>query len=69
MELTELAMILNREFNAPFLPEGFVRARVADSVMLLKIGKRDVRFDDDGVILGAGTEIENIAEEANHAEQ
>jgi hypothetical protein len=46
---------LNRNYGPPFLPEDVVKAHVTDDGFCLTIGPRDVDFDNDLRVLGAGT--------------
>jgi hypothetical protein len=47
---------INRNFGPPFLPENTVLAHMLDDDrFMLKIGRRDVDFNFDLEVLGAGT--------------
>jgi len=45
---------INKEFGVPFLPKDFVNAKFNDSGLSLRIGKRDILFDKDFNVIGAG---------------
>ena len=56
----EIVAAINSSFGSPFLPEGYVEARVLDSptagsILNLRIGDRDVDFTLRGNSCGAGT--------------
>lgn len=55
MNLDQFVRAFNDEFNEPFLPKGFVDAEVRKDGFVLRIGPRDVHFDKEGRVLGAGT--------------
>jgi hypothetical protein len=63
MKLEALDRIMRKEFGPPFLPHDMVWSQLRDDgTLLLKIGGRDVRIDEEGTVLGAGTEIKDVEE-------
>jgi hypothetical protein len=56
-EIKRLVDNINRNFKPPFVPEGLVQATVNKDgkSFTLIIGPRDVDFDDECDVLGAGT--------------
>ena len=65
MRARELAAEINRAFGAPFLPKGFVRAKIISGKPLwlkIKIGDRDVTFEVKGSTIvkfsGSGTNVD-----------
>ncbi len=58
MLLKKVADEINRCFKDPFLPNGFVSARINDrGDFVLQIGTRDMQLRDDGSFVGAGTDL------------
>ena len=64
MRARELAAEINRAFGEPFLPKGFVRAKVMPGKppwLNIKIGDRDVDFEIKGSTIvkfsGSGTNV------------
>jgi len=56
MDAEVMAEAINRNFEPPFVTEGLVKAWVNGSGRLaLRIGPRDVEFDSEGNVVGAGT--------------
>ena len=58
MDIDKLVNAINRDFGEPFLPDGFVDAERRADGFRLKIGNRDVHFDKEGNVMGAGTSLE-----------
>ncbi len=57
-ELVHLANSINNCFTTPFMPLGFVEARVTDDDgFVLRIGARDLQVWQDGSFLGQGTNL------------
>lgn len=55
-EIEKFIAEINRNFGPPFLPEGTVHADMLDDKrFMLTIGPRDVDFNFDLEVLGAGT--------------
>lgn len=58
MDLETLAKEINECYGEPFLPEGFVKARVtAYGSLWLDIGDRNGEFDENGEREGSGTNV------------
>ena len=58
MPLERLAGQINQCFGEPFLPKGFVSARVNDQGdFILRVGARDVQVRNDGSWVGQGTDL------------
>lgn len=58
MDLTKIVQEINRGFGEPFLPEGFVKARVTEGGTLwFDIGDRNCEFDEKGEIVGSGNNL------------
>ena len=56
--LQELAGEINECYGKPFLPEGFVKARITDyGTLWLDIGDRNGEFNTDGERVGSGTNL------------
>lgn len=59
MNLAKLKAILDRDFGAPFLPEGTVSTKWegegAECFLSITIGRRDVSIDSDGNVISSGT--------------
>lgn len=56
--LKKQAREINACYNKPFLPRGFVKARVTDyGTLWLDIGDRNGEFDTNGERVGAGTNV------------
>ena len=56
MNLQKLAEEINECYGPPFLPKGFVRARVTDyGTLWFDIGDRNGKFDEEGKRTGSGT--------------
>lgn len=53
----KLADEFNRSFNEPFMPEGFCEARGKDGVLRIRLGDRDVAFDELGNSIGSGGNV------------
>jgi hypothetical protein len=62
-QIIEFCDALNTNFGPPFGGEGFVRATPSENGMgfNLKIGMRDVDFNQDLQVTGAGTAMSGIA--------
>lgn len=59
MDLKKLAKILNQKFGSPFLPPGFVNAKVTGRETLrFQIGHRDVELDKELEPVGSGTDMQ-----------
>lgn len=69
MDLKKLAEEINECYGEPFLPAGFVRARVTDrGTLWLNIGDRDGEFNEDGIREGSGSRVgEAIEWRVEHA--
>jgi|GEM_PF-2636021 len=74
--LEKLKKIIDENFRAPFLPEGFVTAKfvtarpnpfrpnpVPNDTLQVKIGPRDVWIERDGTISAAGTDVTKTVQE------
>ena len=60
MDLKKFAREINSTFSEPFLPAGFVKARVVGEngdILNLRIGDREVDLDESGKMIGAGTNV------------
>ena len=57
MGYKKLAQEINECFGEPFLPEGFVKAKVFKGILFLSIGDRDGEFDNDGIRVGSGSNV------------
>ena len=61
MKVSKLKEILDSKFCSPFLAEGMVSTRWVDTskgqVLEIKIDRRDVWLDEDGDVVGAGTQV------------
>ena len=55
MDIT--AKEINELFGSPFLPDGFVKARSDARGFHLRIGDRDVAFDENGKVWAVGTNV------------
>jgi len=54
VKIAKLVKNINKEFRKPFIQTS-VRAKFTDSGFTLQIGRRDVQFDKDFNVIGAGT--------------
>lgn len=58
MDLKRLAKEINKCYSEPFLPEGFVKARVTGyGTLWLDIGDRNGEFDAVGKRVGSGSNM------------
>ena len=58
IDLEKFAKEINECYGEPFLPSGFVKARVtACNTLWLDIGDRNGEFDNDGERVGSGTNV------------
>jgi len=58
MDLNKFVREINECYGVPFLPNGFVKAKVTESGTLwLDIGDRNGEFDRNGEMVGAGTNV------------
>ena len=57
----KVAKEFNRSFNAPFMPDGFCEAKVIIShskrILQIRLGDRDVEFDEEGNAIGSGSDV------------
>lgn len=59
MDLKKFAKQLNDGFGPPFLPPGFVTARVTGrGTLWFQIGHRDVELDEELERVGSGTDMQ-----------
>ena len=58
----KVAEEFNRSYNAPFLPEGFCQAVVEGGVLRIRLGDRDVAFDESGNAIGSGSCVGSAVE-------
>ena len=57
----KLASVLNTNFGAPFLPEGYVSVTVEpDASLRIKIGRRAIHIDCNLEILSTGTDLREV---------
>ena len=58
-DLKKFAKTLNDKFGLPFLPPGFVDARVTGrGTLWFRIGHRDVELDEELEPVGSGTDMQ-----------
>ena len=61
--LQELAREINECYGKPFLPEGFVKARITDyGTLWLDIGDRNGEFNANGERVGSGSNLNEAVE-------
>ena len=58
----KIAEEFNRSFNEPFMPEGFCVAKTSGDRLFIKLGDRDVAFDEDGDAIGSGSNVGSTVE-------
>lgn len=59
-DIAKFVKAINQEFGEPFCKKGLVRCRIYDDHpgFNLKIGARDVSFDENLNVTGAGTRLD-----------
>jgi hypothetical protein len=66
--LERLKKIFDEVFDHPFLPKGFVEAKLVTplengtKVLNIRIGDRDISFDEKGLSTGQGTNVGDAVE-------
>jgi len=59
MDAKMLVVAINQGFGKPFLPEGFVQARLKQNGNIsIAIGPRDIEISPEGKNVGGGTALE-----------
>lgn len=67
MKVEKLVEEINENFGTPFLPDGFVEARINhQGDFVLRIGTRDVQLESDGKWVGSGTDLTRYFDITEH---
>ena len=66
LSIHQLKDIIDSHFCAPFIEDGIVKARLityedGSESLEIKIGPRDVQFDENGTVFGSGTMVGSVS--------